>query len=535
MVRALTAALAGALVASAMGAQAPPQQPPSPPQAAPAAPQQPQQPQQPARQPTFRTGAELVRIDATVVDNKGLSVATLQPEDFEISEDGVPQKIQTFKLIRLDGSDTHEPWASDDVQPFELARDDIRVFLVLWDEYHIPKLVAPRMRQDLTNFVRTVLGPRDVVAIMDVWTPMSHLKFTRDFYTLLPQISTLQGRQGEYTPFRNGAEETHLREGRVELRRAEVAASALQSAMAHMSSLRPGRTNVIYIGREFMPGQDPRDAFAVTNQTIQMAHDNNVAIFSMNPDGIPMRTNRAGFLSDLAHNTGGQALMTNDLKVAFVRATRATTSYYLIGYAPQPMRHDGKFHEVKVRVKKGGLHVRAREGYWAPSLTEQLAERKKVQESAVPVPIEQAFGQFSRLDRADAEAIVQTVFVPEASNDAIRIGDPQIWVVRRPSELREILGDQPPAAEAGRVFARTERLIVRFGVSGTASGDASIAAGLVDRRGKRLLELPARADRGGWLIDLPLTSLARADFLLAIEARAGADTSTAYVPLRIAR
>ena len=519
MWRALAAAFAVTLFASGQGA---PQQSPA---------------QQPARQPTFRTGAELVRIDATVVDGKGLSVTTLTPEDFQIEEDGVAQTIQTFKLIRLDGTEAADPWASDDVQPFELSRDDIRVFLVFWDEYHIPPhFIAARMRQDLTNFVRTQLGPRDVVAIMDVWTSTRDLKFTRDSYSLLPQISALRGREREYVPPRNGAEEAHLREGKMELRRAEVAYTALQSAMAHMATVRPGRTNLLYIGREFIAGYDPRESFTNAINTIRVANDTNVAVYSMNPDGLPMRTNRMGFLTDIARNTGGEALMTNDLTVAFERATKATSAYYLLGYAPQPMRHDGKFHDVKVRVKKGGLQVRAREGYWAPSASEQLAERKRVQESVVPVPIEQAFGQFSRLDRRGADAtVVQTVFVPEASNDTIRMGDPQIWVVRRPSELRGVLGDEPPPPEEGRVFARTERLIVRVAVLGTASAGAAVSAALVDRKGKRLTELPARADRGGWLIDLPLTSLARADFLLSIEARAGADTAAAYVPIRVAR
>lgn len=510
----LTAVLALALLASGQDAQQPPQ-----------------------RQPTFRTGAELVRIDATVVDNKGLPVTTLTADDFEIDEDGVRQKIQTFKLVRLDGSETSEPWASNDVQPFELARDDIRVFLVFWDEYHIPpNFVAARMRQDLTNFVRTMLGPRDVVAVMDVWTPMSHLRFTRDFYSLLPGISALQGREGIYTPPRTGSEEMHLREGRMELRRAEVAVSALRSAMAHMSTLRPGRTTVLYLGREFLPGRDRHDAFNETVDLIRAASDANVALYSLNPDGLPMQRNRAGFLTDLARNSGGESLMTNDLNVAFQRSTKASSAYYLLGYAPDPMRHDGKFHEVRVRIRKGGLQVRARDGYWAPSATQQMEERTKVEAAAVPAPIEQAFGRLSRLDRLERESDdVGTVFVPEKSLETIRIDDPQIWVVRRPSELRTVLGDTPPPPQAGRVFARTERLIVRFALSGSGAAAASVRVGLVDRKGKRLTELPARSENGRWLVDLPLSSLARADFLLSIEARADSDSATAYVPIRIAR
>ena len=533
--RVLTAFVPAALLAAALLAAAPAAQTgqQTAPQTAPQNP--PQNP--PQRQPTFRTGAEVVRVDVTVVDNKGQSVTTLTADDFEVDEDGVRQKIQTFRLIRLDGSETYEPWASNDVQPFELARDDIRVFLVFWDEYHIPPHhVAARLRQDLTNFIRTRLGPRDVVAIMDVWTPMTHLRFTRDFYSLLPQISELRGRQGEYTPFRNQAEESHMREGAVELRRSEVAYTALQSAMAHMASLRPGRTNIIYVAREFLPGRDRYDAFTVTNNTIRAAHDANVALFAMNPDGIEMRTNRVGFLTDLARNTGGQALMTNDLNVAFERTTKATSASYLIGYAPDPMRHDGKFHEVKVRVKKGGLQVRAREGYWAPMAGEQLAERRRVEAAAVPLPIETAFGQFSRLDRADGETDrIHTVFVPEKPLESVRIDEPKIWVVRRPADLRLAKGPTPPPPDTGRVFARTDRLIVRFSVSGTAAANATVSASLVDRKGKRTAELLLRRDDDGWMLDLPLTSFARADFLMALEAVAGEDKAIAYVPIRVGR
>jgi hypothetical protein len=42
-------------------------------------------------------------------------------------------------------------------------------------------------------------------------------------------------------------------------------------------------------------------------------------------------------------------------------------SYYLLGYYPEPFSADGKFHEIKVHVKRDGARVRARNGYDAPS------------------------------------------------------------------------------------------------------------------------------------------------------------------------
>ena len=42
--------------------------------------------------PTFRTGANIVRVDVTVLDHRGNPVPTLKAEDFRIEEDGIPRR-----------------------------------------------------------------------------------------------------------------------------------------------------------------------------------------------------------------------------------------------------------------------------------------------------------------------------------------------------------------------------------------------------------------------------------------------------------
>ena len=71
-------------------------------------------------------------------------------------------------------------------------------------------------------------------------------------------------------------------------------------------------------------------------------------------------------LASLATSTGGQlASGDNDLSGAFARVLRDTSAYYLLGYSSTNPVQDGRFRRVEVRVKRPGLRVEARKGYYA--------------------------------------------------------------------------------------------------------------------------------------------------------------------------
>src|SRR6186997_457192 len=80
---------AAALVAQSSGAPA---------QSA-GAPQAPPDPQQPGL--TFRAEINYVEVDARVVDAQGRFVTTLTEKDFQLFEDGKPQKVSTFSLVNI--------------------------------------------------------------------------------------------------------------------------------------------------------------------------------------------------------------------------------------------------------------------------------------------------------------------------------------------------------------------------------------------------------------------------------------------------
>ena len=113
------------------------------------------------------------------------------------------------------------------------------------------------------------------------------------------------------------------------------------------------------------------------------ANRNNVAIYAVDPrgladfefdinEGIGLQIDRKYLnstmdtLRTLAENTDGRAIVNrNDLVVGMKQIVRDASAYYLIGYNSTQAPTDGKFHEIKVRVKRPGVQVRARKGYWA--------------------------------------------------------------------------------------------------------------------------------------------------------------------------
>src|SRR5688572_15001579 len=102
-----------ALLAASLQAQQPPPNPPPPAQNPPAQqpPAQPppaaQDPQKP-QPPTFKSGINFVRVDVIVTDGKGNPMLDLKPEEFSVFEDGKPQKIESFSVVKIDPLDQTE-------------------------------------------------------------------------------------------------------------------------------------------------------------------------------------------------------------------------------------------------------------------------------------------------------------------------------------------------------------------------------------------------------------------------------------------
>jgi VWFA-related protein len=79
---------------------------------------------------------------------------------------------------------------------------------------------------------------------------------------------------------------------------------------------------------------------------------------------------RSTSLRGLAEATDGLAIVgTNEIEKGFKRIIDDMSAYYLLGYYSTG-KLDGRFHSIRVRVKRPGVEVRARRGYLAPSAAE---------------------------------------------------------------------------------------------------------------------------------------------------------------------
>jgi len=287
------------------------------------------------QQPTYRGGAETVRVYATVLDKQGRLVTSLTREQFEIRDDGKPQPIVVF---------------DNAPQPIQLV--------VLLD-------VSGSMAGNL-NLMRNgskklfaELGPDDVARVGTFGREvLISEEFTRD-------VKALEAALPDHIP--QSAPTPLWR--------------AIDEAMDVFDTKSDRRRVVLVLS----DGKDSDMTFGkrIVSQAeiIDRARDNDVMIYavgirSRRGPGMSMYASPAAAMAaDLpdpglaltAEESGGgyaEVMPREDLGAAFAQIARELHSQYLLGY--EPPKRDGKTHKIEVRVSARGVEPRARKSYVAP-------------------------------------------------------------------------------------------------------------------------------------------------------------------------
>lgn len=260
----------------------------------------------------FTSSVNLVEVYASVLDANGQPVRGLTAGDFEVLEDGQPQKISAFTAgdfpltvaLALDGS------FSMAGKPLAIVKGAGRAFL-------------------------NALRPEDDAVIIGIGSQVE---------VLAPSRTSRAGQMA--------AVDSLTAWGTTSLYDAIIA------AIETVDGERGRRALVIL--------SDGNDRYSETTaaQALARARRSNVMVY-------PIATGRARppFFAEISTLTGGRSFHARELE----RLDRTLTSIaaelreqYLLGYSPsrQPVSGSNEWRSITVRVKRPGVSVRARDGYY---------------------------------------------------------------------------------------------------------------------------------------------------------------------------
>ncbi len=400
------------------------------------------------QQPTYRVQSNLVQVDVTVRTNKGDLVTDLEQQDFVVTEGGVVQEIVTFSLEEIptasevlptlagDGSGEvleNSPEAADIERPAEeppvIYLDDTtptsalknkRLLILLFDLSSLQDEDLLRSISSAEAFVTEKITPHDLIALATYESDLELLlDLTNDHKLVLETIRTISPFDaGGGTTEDFGDEETSddvyvPDDVQFDIFNTDRRLSALGN-LAKAYGEFPERKSLIYFSSGFR-------TTGIENQsqiraTVDLANQTNLSIYTADSRGlaalppggdVSRRSPRGnalfsgrGFtrqmdslnssqetLTTLAYDTGGTSFQdTNDLGSIFDKVLDDTRAYYVLGYYSSNTKKDGKFRKIKVEVKRPGLKLTHRPGYYASKEFSKMSRSERDQQ------LEEAFG-----------------------------------------------------------------------------------------------------------------------------------------------
>jgi len=336
---------------------------------------------------TLKVFTRLIVLDVTVTDKHGNLVdRKLTRDDFQIYEDGQPQRIRSFE-----SPEAHQ--AAPGSQPVVhsaadlLKIGDAPVTILVLDELNSRFEDMSFSREMLIKYLQSqppVLKQPTVLLIASNTTFQQMHDYTQDRDAL---IEVVRKHLPEY-PWRmmNSAKNSP---GIVE-RMAQVLAALQQ--IAESSAGTPGRKNLIWVGNGFpsadLVGLDTRTSDLITSAVRRCTSRllaSRVTLYSINPaagtgstpdiespddldganGGDPFGAGTVSF-SSLAPSTGGLAFTgRNDLNHVIAEGIEKGQDYYTISYSPTSSSEDAaRFRNIRIVMKDPNLRAVTRTGYY---------------------------------------------------------------------------------------------------------------------------------------------------------------------------
>jgi len=326
--------------------------------------------------PEFAIG-EVVRVDVIPTDARGRFIDGLTTADFSVREDGAEQTVDDVRLVKVLGTAGQSNSAqvmriaSAADERAEAARDNTRVIGIYLDEYFVSPANTAVVRAALHRFVDEDLGPGDLVAVVRPLESLLQIRLTRDRAALHQAIDKFEGRRGDYEPRTAFERNTIVAErGRADSQRAQTTWSSLNALSLHLANLRAGRTSIVLVSEQADPVPRRRgfESLPSSSSVMRTANRSSLSIYVMDPRDDAQRAaspdEGPNLLRVLADDTDGALLAPSDFDAGLKRMMADASAYYLVTYRSIRNR-DGMFHALYVTLRRPGVQVRARKGFWA--------------------------------------------------------------------------------------------------------------------------------------------------------------------------
>ena len=381
-----------------------------------------------------RVEVSVTNVEVVVTDSKGNRVAGLTRDEFEVYQDGLPQKVSNFyavsggKVLLDDGKvvGLDSPEAKSEI-PSELKAK----YILFIDNLNIQPQNRNRMFKSLEDFVKQTIGPRAEAMVVSYNRSVKvRHKFTSEASEIIATLDDIEHETGGGTTLAG-----ERRDALHQIDESQSADQALSIARTYARSLRndleftvdalkntvnglagvEGRKVLVYISEglpatagaelydqiqrkysnqsggleqfefEMTPKYAgiiraanaqgvtiwPLDASGLTVETLVSAENRS---FDTRPSDFGMRQNTQAPLRLMAEETGGVAAVnTNDWKKNLEELSKDFSNFYSLGYRSTRSAVD-KPHSVEVRVKRKGLTVRSRKGFLEKTIETRTAE-----------------------------------------------------------------------------------------------------------------------------------------------------------------